>query len=63
MTMTDQPPPALPDRIFARLPPSTRPSDLVERHGERWRVETAHLAEDLRDAKCVLVRASREATS
>lgn len=42
-------------RMFTRLPPETRPGDVVELEGSRWRVETAKVAEDLRDAKCVVV--------
>lgn len=38
--MTDPAAAALPERIVARLPPSTHRNDLAERHGERWRVET-----------------------
>lgn len=52
----------LPDRLFARLPARTRPGDIVTLPTTpgRWRVETAHLAEDMRDSKCVVVRVADE---
>jgi hypothetical protein len=48
----------LPDRLFSRLPTGTRPGEVVQLVGTPgwWEVETAKPSDDLRDAKCVLVR-------
>lgn len=50
---------SVPERVFARLPLPVAPGD-VRRLGawpaSCWRVETARVADDLRDAKCVLER-------
>jgi hypothetical protein len=51
----DRPPWA---RLFVRLPATTRPGDAVKLPDWPrflWRVETAKLADDGRDAKCVVV--------
>jgi hypothetical protein len=43
-------------RLFDRLPPATKPGDVVERRdGRRAVVETAKLAYDLHDAKCAVL--------
>jgi hypothetical protein len=43
-------------RVFARLPLPVRPGDDVTlSDGTRGVVETASVADDLRDAKCVVV--------
>lgn len=44
------------ERVFSRLPANARPGDRVMlSDGRVGIVETAKLAEDLRDAKCVVV--------
>lgn len=42
-------------RVFDRLPPTVKPGDRVTlSDGRTGTVETAKLASDLRDAKCVV---------
>lgn len=50
---------SVPERVFSRLPLPVKPGDVVTLGGRRYRVETAKVADDLRDAKCVLVEESR----
>ena len=43
-------------RLFDRLAPGVRPGDIVTlTNGQRARVDTAKLADDLKDAKCTVV--------
>ena len=43
-------------RLFDRLAPGVRPGDTVTlTNGQRARVDTAKLADDLKDAKCTVV--------
>lgn len=42
-------------RVFARLPATTRPGDRVTLSLGVGTVDTAHLSEDLRDAKCTVI--------
>lgn len=54
MTISHAPP-----RLFSRLPLPASPGDVhvfANWPGERWQVETVHVADDLRDAKCTLLR-------
>jgi hypothetical protein len=48
-----------PTRLFSRLPRDMRAGEVIELAGTPgwWRVETAKLADDGKDTKCVLVRA------
>jgi hypothetical protein len=44
------------ERLFTRLPLPVRPGDVVALpDGTKARVETAKIADDLRDAKCVVI--------
>jgi hypothetical protein len=45
-----------PERLFMRLAPATRPGDAITLPDDRRAVvETVRLADDRRDAKCVVV--------
>lgn len=45
-------------RVYSRLPADMKPGDVITLKDVPgvWQVETAKLAADLRDSKCVLVR-------
>jgi hypothetical protein len=49
-------PPWVPERLFTRLPLPVKPGDAVTlSDGRTATVETVKVADDLRDAKCIVV--------
>jgi hypothetical protein len=54
--MRELPPASGGERYFVRLPTRTRPGDVVQLDdGAAAVVDTVHVAEDRRDAKCIVI--------